>query len=196
VIRSSIQNGFAAIGLLLLLVTLTPLTPWWARKLAGAWDDPRGDVLIVPAGPALADGTLGSSSYWRSVYAARSYKDGFRAVILTGGEKSAAMRDFIVYLGAPREAIRIETESSGTRENALYSRALIDAMPGRKVLLTSDYHMFRAYRTFQKAGIDVAPRPFPDVLKMSSCRLCRWQAFVTLLDESAKIAYYYVRGWI
>ena len=72
----------------------------------------------------------------------------------------------------------------------------MEETPGRKVLLTSDYHMFRAYRTFRKAGFEIAPRPFPDMLKLSSCWLCRWQAFVTLSDESAKIAYYYARGWI
>jgi len=179
------------------MVTVTPLTSWWARKLAGDWDDPKGDVLIVPAGPALADGTLGSSAYWRSVYAARCYQqDGFRHVIVTGAGKSAAMRDFIVYLGVPREAVQIETRSDGTRESALLSRTLAAQTPGREVLLTSDYHTFRAYRTFRKAGFDVTPRPFPDALKLSTCWLCRWQVFVTLSEESAKIAYYYARGWI
>jgi uncharacterized SAM-binding protein YcdF (DUF218 family) len=197
VIGRWIVRGLAALGLLLVLVTATPLVRWWARALAGAWDDPRGDVLIVPAEPSAAASTIGGSSYWRSVYAARSYKqDGFRSVIVTGAGSSAAMRDLIVYLGVPRDAVRIEDRSSGARENALFSRDLVDAARGRKVLLTSDYHMFRARRAFRKAGLDVAPRPFPDVLKMSGCLMCRWQAFVTLSGESAKIAYYYARGWI
>jgi hypothetical protein len=31
VIRRAIQNSLAAVGLLLLLITVTPLTSWWAR---------------------------------------------------------------------------------------------------------------------------------------------------------------------
>ena len=192
------QNGLvtmlAALGLLLILVTFTPLVRWWARALAGDWGDPRGEALIVPADDVREGDPLSESSYWRSVYAARSYRqDGFRTVIVTGGQ-SAAMRDLIVFLGAPPEAVRIETRSAGTRENALLSRAIADA--GRKVLLTSDYHMYRALRAFRKAGLDVAPRPFPDVIKISSCYSCRWRLFLKLCQESAQIVYYYARGWI
>ena len=72
-----------------------------------------------------------------------------------------------------------------------------DASPDeRLVLLTSDYHMYRALRVFQKAGLNVAPRPFPDIVKRSSSLTERWPAFFELWEESVKTAYYWFRGWI
>ena len=67
---------------------------------------------------------------------------------------------------------------------------------GRKVLLTSDYHMFRACRAFRKAGLEVAPRPFPDAGKRAANWLGRWPAFLDEVVETLKIGYYFVRGAI
>ena len=193
----------AAIGFLFVLVTFTPINFWWANYLAGPWNDPVGDVLIV-AGADAIDSTIGFSSYLRSVYAVLVWKEGrFRSVVVCGGgsdhgQTSVAeqMRDFMVSQGVPAAAVRVETESHSTHENALKSKPILDQLAGRKVLLTSDYHMFRAYRTFLKAGIDVQPRPFPDALKQSTSRANRWPVFLGLCTETGKIAYYFVRGWI
>ena len=198
----SVVNVLAVIGLLFVVATFTPLDGWWAYRLAGAWNDPSGEVLVVLGGDTVRD-VIGFSSYWRSVYALRVWRQGgFRNVVVCGGgnneqgSTAAQMRDFMVTQGIPAAAIQVETQSRNTRENALNSKALLDQLPGRKVLLTSDYHMFRAYRTFRKAGIDVWPRPFPDALKQSSSLANRWQVFVGLCGETAKIGYYFLRGWI
>lgn len=192
---------FASLGLLLVVVTFTPLVHWWATELAGPWNDPRGEVLIVLGGSVLEDGTIGQSSYWRSVYAVRSYREGeFRQVLLTGGGNPVPavlpMRDFLECQGIPHEVIRVETASDSTRENAMNAKQLLEGIPGRKVLLTSDYHMFRASRAFKKAGLDVLPRPFPDVRKRATTWTGRWPAFIDLVTETAKIVYYFLRGWI
>jgi uncharacterized SAM-binding protein YcdF (DUF218 family) len=144
---------------------------------------------------------LGASSYWRSVYAVRAWREGgFSTVVVTGGPAdlpiSERMRDYIVSQGVPVSAILVETHSQSTRENALFSKPIIESLPGRKVLLTSDYHMFRAYRVFRKAGIDVQPRPLPDALKQISAWETRWPVFVSLCKETTKIGYYFVRGWL
>ena len=187
-------------GLLLLVVMFTPLVPWWARKLAGPWNDPSGDVLIVLAGSGLDAGILGESSYWRSVYAVRADRSvHFRRVVLSGGgpeKPAAAMRDFLLFEGVPADNMVVEEASTSTRENALYVKQLLLNIPGRKVLLTSDFHMFRAYRTFRKAGLDVLPRPFPDAIKRSASYPERWPIFIDLCTELLKSGYYFVRGWI
>jgi uncharacterized SAM-binding protein YcdF (DUF218 family) len=199
----AIRNSLAALGLLFVLVTVTPLVAWWSRALAGPPGAPRGDVLIVLGGSILDDGTIGVSSYWRSLHAARIFREGgFRRMIVTGAGASATpvaipMRDFMVSLGVSGEAVEVETGASSTRENAVFTSKLPAALaPGRRVLVTSDYHMFRASRAFRKVGVDVAPWPLPDLTAASSCWSCRWQIFITLTTESAKIAYYYARGWI
>jgi len=189
-------------GLLMVLVTTSPVVVWWARWLAGAWDDPHGEILVVLAGSVLSDGTLGESSYWRSVYAVRAFREGgFRRVIVSGGGNAPvpaaeSMRNFVECMGIPPAAIELETRSNSTRESAQQTRRLLEGVPGRKVLLTSDYHMFRARRAFAKTGLDVIPRPFPDVIKRAQGWKGRWPCFLELLEETCKIGYYYARGWI
>jgi hypothetical protein len=56
--------------------------------------------------------------------------------------------------------------------------------------------MFRAYRAFRKLGLEVAPRPIPDARKRAARYRGRWPAFLDLLEETAKISYYYTHGWI
>jgi uncharacterized SAM-binding protein YcdF (DUF218 family) len=197
-----IVTALAAVGLLFFIVTFTPVNFWWTNQLAGAWNDPAGEVLVVPGADSI-EGIIGYSSYWRSVYAVLSWKrGGFRTVVVCGGgdkgQPSTAeqMRDFMVAQGIPASAVRVETESGSTRENALKSKAILDQLAGRKVLLTSDYHMFRANRAFRKAGIDVQPSPFPDAIKQSMSRWNRWGVFLGLCRETGKIGYYFMRGWI
>jgi uncharacterized SAM-binding protein YcdF (DUF218 family) len=192
------------LGLLFLIVTLTPVNMWWARILEGQGYEEKGDVLVVLSGSMLEDGSMGWSSYLRATYAQRYFKEGgFKGVLISGGASGAAnipisiaMGEFLKFEGVPPEAIHLETASRSTRENALYSAPLLKSLPGRKVLTTSDYHMFRARRAFERVGIQVFPLPIPDVIKRSSQRRERWSAFLDLFDETIKIGYYWARGWI
>lgn len=190
----------ASIGAVAVLATVTHVVSWYAGKLAGPWNDPKGDVLIVLSGSSSDGGELGYSSYLRAQYAANAYKEGFHTVVVSGGglprPQAQVMAEFLEFRGVPPAAIRIETVSTSTRENALFLRPLLAQLPGRKVLLTSDFHMFRAYRVFRKAGIDVAPRPIPDARKRGSSWRRRWPAFIDVLEESVKILYYRARDWM
>ena len=193
-----IKSALALIGFLWLFATVTPIDTWWATQLAGSWTDPKGDVLVVLGGSILEDGVLGESSYWRAVYAVRIWKEGgFKQIVVCGGNSTAsAIRDFLIANGVPADSIILESSSRSTRENALFAKPVLESLPGTKVLLTSDYHMFRAERTFSKAGVEIAPRPFPDVRKRSQHLLGRWPAFLDLSVESMKIVYYKLKGWI
>ncbi|MSV28930.1 MAG: YdcF family protein [Bryobacterales bacterium] len=181
----------------------TPLVRWWATWLSGPWTDAKGDILVVLAGSSMDGTVLGESSYLRAVYAVWAYKqDGFRQVLVSGGapggkeNEASLMRDFLVASGVPASAIRLETLSTSTRENAVSVSRMLAAEPRRKVLLTSDFHMFRASRAFKRAGLEIVPRPFPDAIKRSTRWPGRWTAFLTLVEETVKIGYYFARGWI
>jgi len=193
--------GLAAIGLIVVLVTLTPVVTWWATAMAGPWTDPNGDSLIVLGG-AASEGVMGDSSYRRAVYAVLAYQQGtFHHIVLSGGGDSGrsiaeVMKEYMVCRGVPPEAIIVGPASNNTRENALFTKPLVAKLPGTKVLLTSDYHMTRAYRAFAKAGIQVLPRPFPDALKRATSPESRWCVFVDLARETAALGYYFARGWI
>jgi uncharacterized SAM-binding protein YcdF (DUF218 family) len=201
-IRRLAVIGLAAVGLLAVVVHFTPLVYWWARALAGPWNDPRGEIVIVPAADSMGSGIMGSGTYLRCMYAALIWREGgVHRIVVTGGGGPAepiavTMQKLLISYGIPPEAVIVETISTSTRLNAVYTAGIVESLPGRKVLLTSDYHMFRAVRAFRKAGAQVEPRPFPDVLKRANTMRLRWPVFVDLIDETCKIAYYKARGWI
>jgi len=129
----------------------------------GGWRVPgrcARDVLIVVAAERIDGDTLGLSSYWRSVYAGRAWRaGGFRRVVVAGAGVAPLIRDFLVGHGVPADAITLEEASTSTRENALNVARLLSGTPGTKVLLTSDYHMFRAGRPSGKPASMCGPSP-------------------------------------
>jgi uncharacterized SAM-binding protein YcdF (DUF218 family) len=191
----------SALGFAFLVITFTPIDYWWATRLAGSWNDPQGEVLVVLTGSMLDDGTIGVSSYWRALYAARVFQqEHFKEMIISGGgpdiPSSAPMRDFVVSQGVPRESVRLEAAALSTRDSAVNVAAILRNDPRRAVLLTSDYHMFRSSRAFRRAGAAILPRPIPDARKRYGSPLNRWEIAIELAQETAKIAYYWVRRWI
>jgi uncharacterized SAM-binding protein YcdF (DUF218 family) len=200
-ILNTILGFFAALGLLVFAVTVLPVNSWLAHKLAGSIEEPKGDVLIVLTGGRFADGLVSENSLLRSYYAVRAVKQrSFHTVIISGGgdppPTSESMREILILKGVPADMVTIETASLSTRESALNLKIILDKLPGDKVLLTSDYHMFRARRVFEKAGIKILPNPVPDVIKRSVSMRNRWPAFLDLGIEAIKIGYYYIKGWI
>jgi uncharacterized SAM-binding protein YcdF (DUF218 family) len=185
------------IGLAVLLATFTPFVSWYGGKLAGRWDDPEGDTLIVLSGGDLGDGFPAENTVLRCLYAVRAYHGGhFRKIVVSGFRISPHMRSLLTSEGVPAEAVAVENESKSTRESALAMARLLNGDEGSKVLLTSDYHMLRAVRAFRKAGLTVLPRPIPDVRKRATHWIKRWPALLDEVVETVKIAYYSARGWI
>ena len=195
-IRRVAVNVSVVFTALFLLIHLTPLVHWYAGWLAHPWDDPRGDILIVLENDQQPDNIIGLGSYWRAVYTVRAWRGGgFRAIVVSGAT-SAVMGNFLHSSGIPQERIFLETRSTSTRENALFTKNMIAGWPGKKVLLTSDYHIFRASRAFAAAGLPVTGTTFPDVLKQSNSIVNRGPCFVTLCIETAKIVWYWSKGWL
>ncbi len=194
------RDALAVVGLVVLLVSFTPLVTWWATALAGSWRDPHGRTLIVLAGDSTDNGLIGRTSYLRANYAVRAYQtDNFERVLITGDLSSSTdMALFMRASGVPQDRIILETQSNSTHDSAANTAALLarDAAATDLVLLTSDFHMWRARRAFRRAGVLAEPRPIPDALKRASRWQDRWGAFQDLVVESGKIAYYAAKGWI
>ena len=196
-------RAVTALGVLLVLFTSTPIDNWWAYLLAGnSASYPSSAVLVVLGGGVLGDNIMVWNSYLRSVFAVRTFRSGrIEKIVVAGGTRSTgsaavAMSDWIRCHGIPSDDIYVETASLSTRENALHTRQLLNSLPGQKLLLTSDYHMFRARRVFARLGVQVLPQPVPDVTLRAAYWTDRWPAFCDLVLETCKIAYYQVRGWI
>jgi uncharacterized SAM-binding protein YcdF (DUF218 family) len=193
-------------ALLLCAITFTPLVPAIASAIATDWYDGNGDVLVVLGGGMLLSGTgprstLGYDSYLRIVYASwvlHSHR--FPWVVVSGGDGLAEeMKEYLAGSGIPAASILEETNSQSTFENAIYAKGLLqsrDLLTSSRtiVILTSDYHSWRARRVFERLGMRVRVIPVPDVAKRSSSRTYRWQGFFTLLDEFGKDIAYAVTG--
>jgi uncharacterized SAM-binding protein YcdF (DUF218 family) len=68
------------------------------------------------------------------------------------------IRDLLLDWGVPAYAILLEDKSRNTRENAFFSKEIIDRYDcGQPLLVTSIAHMPRAVATFEKLGINVFP---------------------------------------
>ena len=179
----------------------TPIVSWWALAYSGPAcsgpaGQPKGDVLILLSAAGDDKGGVSFSSYWRARHALLAWQTGgFKTIVISGGGGPGIL-NYLIAEGMPREVMVAEWRSTSTRENGIETARLIQDMPGKKVLLTSDFHMYRAIRVFRKLGIEVTPMPVPDVLRSAEHWNGRLPAFETMLVESAKIAYYSLRGWM
>ncbi len=198
----------AALGVFVLLVTFTPVVKLTASAIAQDWFDGNGEVLVVLGGSMLVPGpssnaTLGEDTYLRCVYASWILKtQHFHHVVVTGGEGMAqAMATFLVDRGVPPDLILTENAAMSTYQNALYTKRILERQYGwgyvpQVTVLTSDYHSWRARRTFEHCGMRVKTIPIPDVIKRSGYLPFRWTGAMTLLDEFLKDAYYVASGRI
>jgi len=197
-----LRAAAASLGLLVAVVTVTPVVNWMGALLAGRWDHPQGETLIVLTGSSLENGMIGESSYWRSLYAVLSWREmKYRSIWITGfgeGPRGAAevMREFLIGHGVPEGIIHVETASRNTQQSARAMTRMLANDPGRKVLLTSDYHMYRSRRMFAREALEVATLPIPDARKRGGHWRTRWPAFLDVAEEMVKIAWYGARGML
>lgn len=138
-----------------------------------------------------------------------------RRIMVSGGSgqllsdaplEAIEARDFLLKLGVPAQDILIEPNSRNTYENALFSKKVLDeAAPGaRCLLLTSAWHMHRAYGCFEKQGLKTTPFPVdylseqwrftPDRLLMPNARtFFLWEL---IIKEWVGYLAYRVKGYL
>jgi uncharacterized SAM-binding protein YcdF (DUF218 family) len=192
----------AVVGALFLVVTFTPLVKVTAEAIEPDWYDGNGEVLVVLGGSMLVSGTgpqatLAYDTYLRCVYASwilRTHK--FHYVIVSGGDGLApAMAGFLSRNGVDPRFILAERSATSTYENAVFTRNILEQQYGASkipevVILTSDYHAWRARRTFEHCGIRSKVIPVPDLIKRSSTMTYRLTGAITLLSEWGKDFFY------
>lgn len=118
------------------------------------------DVIIV-----LGGGTEGTER--RAEHGAALYRAGYAPVVLCSGgvdrqDISEAQRcaRTLVQHGVPGSAVVLEERSLSTEENAIETRAIMQAAGWRTAVLVSDsYHLWRARWLFEERGITVYTSP-------------------------------------
>ena len=80
-------------------------------------------------------------------------------VIVSGGQGSneliseaAGMRQYLVEIGISDERILVEDQSTNTMENLVFSSRLLDKENDKVVIVTNNFHMFRALQIANKQG--------------------------------------------
>ena len=152
--------------------------PWLVNQAAQAWEPPPADVRgTYDVGILLGgfsdfevvqpDGILPLNRAANRFTAALAlYHAGhLRHIMISGGTsritggypaEAPEARRMLVQNGVPDSAIWVEPLSRNTRENALFSKHLLDSIApgnGRRLLITSAWHLPRASHCFQQAGL-------------------------------------------
>jgi uncharacterized SAM-binding protein YcdF (DUF218 family) len=176
--------------------------PWAASKAAEAWEigqrtaasvDPPCEVGILLGGyaessaVAPADQLVLSQAGNRLHTAHWLYRTGkIRRILLSGGSgrvigharnEADAARQHLLQLGVPDSALLVENRSRNTRENALFSKQLLDSLyaaPPRCLLISSAWHLRRASRHFERVGLPCTPFGCDFYAERSNGNPLRW----------------------
>ena len=103
----------------------------------------------------------------RAGFGLRLYQAGDASVILLSGGGGGALRMAwtLRRQGVPASALRTETRSDSTHENALYSAQILERENKQRILLvTSAMDMPRAVASFRQQGLTVIPAPVPHLV--------------------------------
>ncbi|MGQ4450254.1 YdcF family protein [Streptomyces griseus] len=127
----------------------------------------RADFVVVLGSGLIGGSTVppllaGRLKRGRAVHARLTGRGGSPVLITSGGQgpdedlpESHAMADHLIAQGFPAHLIEREDRSTNTEENLRFSRAIMEkAKPGyRCVVVTNNYHAFRAALTARRVGI-------------------------------------------
>jgi uncharacterized SAM-binding protein YcdF (DUF218 family) len=168
----------------------------------------RADVIVVLGAGVQRDNTPGLAMRRRVSHAADLWREGYApAIICTGGkpgnrtrsEADACAELLIKEQGLPESAVFQEDQSRSTEENAMFTHVMMRAHGWNTAIVVSDnYHLFRAQRLFNNEGITVftspAPEQAPDnlyvVYVLREVAALQWQ----LVKEALNLPVTYVQG--
>jgi uncharacterized SAM-binding protein YcdF (DUF218 family) len=112
---------------------------------------PADVIVVIP----------GSETEYSVAHGAKLFKEGWARkdkIILSGGNAiwkytwSSLMKEQVLSLGVPVNAIFLEEKSSSTKENALFTKEIIKKHRYTSlILVTSPYHSKRANKIFRKS---------------------------------------------
>ncbi|MBI5343727.1 MAG: YdcF family protein [Deltaproteobacteria bacterium] len=190
-----------------LTIMFTPAVRMLAANLLVDTQLRKADAIVVLAGGAYDNGTLGHSTMIRTLHGVELYKKGFAdKIIFSGGNMlghmlgitiSVKMSELATDLGVPREAQMLDTVSLRTYENALETKRIMDENRLKDALLvTSATHMKRAMLTFERIGIKVYPAPDTAFETEVIDPFERFGMFKIVMREYAGMLFYRWKGWI
>ncbi len=149
--------------------------------VANMWEIPAtrfenvkpAEAGIVFGGMSVYDDDFNRAQFFRGVdrmiQAVELYRRGYiKKIIFTGGsgrllhpemKEGNYIKRYLLYMGVPQKDFFIESESQNTRQNALFTKELLNKenITGNFLLITSAFHMRRSLACFNKVGISSEP---------------------------------------
>jgi uncharacterized SAM-binding protein YcdF (DUF218 family) len=193
--------GFGAV-LLFLAAGFTPLpnaVNRWAHVPAQI--EPAAAIVVLGAGMSTA-GVLNEASLRRAIYGIKLYHQGLAPLLAFSGPaselgpgESQVRAELAGLFGVPPAAIVTEAVARTTREEAAQFAASLQPRGVRQILLvTSDEHMFRSRRLFERAGFTVLPAPVDDLSHPRKPE-ARLRLMRRVTEEFLARAYHQVAGY-
>ena len=144
---------------------------------ASTHDGARAADAIVVLGAAQYDGRPSPVLQERLDHALQLYEDGIAPlIVLTGGkqerdrvtEANTGYR-YLLAKGVPEDALELEDQGTSTWDSLRAARRfLFDQGVDRIVLVTDDYHAYRAQATARDIGFDATVSPSDSLLSGSN----------------------------
>ena len=134
------------------------------------------------------------------------YKRGLlKKILLTGGDgrlvgekmnEADKAKDALLQLGVPESDILIENQSVNTRENAVFTKAILEKAGlanARLMLITSAFHMRRSIGCFEKVELNVTPF----AAHFIATRL-QWDTLSTIIPDSQAFTKWekFMKEWV
>lgn len=151
---------------------------YWEPDYVDMESLPTYDLGIVLTGVTNLDKSSGNRTFFnkgadRATHAMQLYKMGkIKKILITGGQgfspthdrsEAEVLKAFLVWAGVPGMDILVETKAQNTRENALFTKAMLQEKGLEELsgllIITSAFHMQRSKACFEKVGLNVSPFP-------------------------------------
>ncbi len=207
-IRLSLTLGIAYI-----FIFHTPLIWFLAEPLKIVQEPQNADAIVVFAGGVGESGRAGQGYEERVQRAIELYKQGYaKNIIFSSGytyifKEPLVMKALAVSLGLPQEAIILEDEAVNTYKNVEFVSRILRRKEWNKILLVSSpYHMRRAFLVFKKIAGDIKVNYTPTQRSIfyaydNTDTSFKWkgvnlQQLKGILHEYLGILYYWWRGWV
>ncbi len=136
-------------------------------KKTAAKNPPDSIPYIIVLGAKVNGDTLSKALRFRAETALQYWeKNKNSKIVVTGGQgrgesitEASALKDYFVNKGVEEENILIEDTSTTTYENIEFAKKLYAI--GEAVIVSNDFHLFRAVTIAKKEGIKAYPLAAP-----------------------------------
>lgn len=150
----------------LLLLAILAFLYWTVSQYDDQTLPPDAPKTAIVLGAALWDNNPSPALKERLSAAIQLVRKGnVNRLILSGGlgrrdqlTEAEAMRDYLTARGIPESMLVLEEKATNTWENLQFSAKLIPDSK-RVLVITHDYHMFRAVKIAKQIGIEPVPYP-------------------------------------